>query len=74
MNAKEKVTVVSIRTPDDILATVPVLLGFHPADSVVFVGLHGERKRAGMTARLDLRDYLADPARNVNRMADMARG
>ena len=71
MNAGEKATVVSIRTPDDILATVPVLLGFHPTDSVVFVGLHGEQKRAGLTARLDLRDYLADPARNVNRMADM---
>lgn len=71
MTAEEKVTMVRISTPDDILATVPVLLGFHPADSVVFVGLHGERKRAGLTARLDIQDYLANPARNVERMADM---
>lgn len=31
----------ALHTPDDLLAAVPYLLGFHPADSVVLVGFDG---------------------------------
>jgi hypothetical protein len=39
------------RTPDDILAAVPVVLGFHPSDSVVMVTFGG---REAFHARIDL--------------------
>ncbi|GII22161.1 DUF4192 domain-containing protein [Planosporangium mesophilum] len=43
---------VTLHTPTDLLAAVPYLLGFHPADSVVVVGLTGAR--VVFTARADL--------------------
>lgn len=41
-----------ISGPDDLLQAVPYLLGFHPRDSLVVVGLDGGR--LVVTARLDL--------------------
>jgi hypothetical protein len=32
-----------LRTPEDVLAATPYLLGFHPADSLVVLGLHGKQ-------------------------------
>jgi hypothetical protein len=43
---------VTLHTPTDLLAAVPYLLGFHPADSVVVVGLAGTR--VVFSARADL--------------------
>jgi hypothetical protein len=43
---------VTLHTPTDLLAAVPYLLGFHPADSVVVIGLSGTR--VVFTARADL--------------------
>ena len=43
-----------ISGPGELLQAVPYLLGFHPAQSVVLVGLNG--KRVVVTARLDLAD------------------
>ncbi|HTW19242.1 MAG TPA: DUF4192 domain-containing protein [Mycobacteriales bacterium] len=43
-----------LRSPADLLATVPHMLGFVPADSVVAVCLHGARSRAGLVLRFDL--------------------
>lgn len=43
-----------LSTPDDILATVPYLLGFHPVRSLVVIGLRGERSRVGMSMRMDI--------------------
>ena len=37
-----------------MLGTIPVMLGFHPEDSLVVVGLSGERRRVGPVARIDL--------------------
>ncbi|MDZ5447258.1 DUF4192 domain-containing protein [Micromonospora sp. 4G57] len=52
-----------LRTPGDLLAAVPYLLGFHPTDSLVIVGLTGNKitvagradlpQRAQMTAWVD---------------------
>lgn len=33
----------TVRTPADLLAAVPYLIGFHPADSVVVVGIAGHK-------------------------------
>jgi hypothetical protein len=41
-----------LHTPTDLLAAVPYLLGFHPADSVVVLGLSGSR--VVFSARADL--------------------
>jgi hypothetical protein len=40
--------------PAELLAAVPYLIGFHPAESLVLVGI--EASRVVVTARLDLRD------------------
>ena len=40
--------------PGDVAATVPLLCGFRPQDSVVVLSLRGPRRRLGLTVRLDL--------------------
>lgn len=49
-------TRISISEPGDVIAALPHLLGFHPADSFVLVTLHdlGGTPRFGATMRLDL--------------------
>src|SRR3954469_15454362 len=46
--------VLKLRRPDDVLTAVPYLLGFHPQRSLVVLGLHGPRRRVGVTLRVDL--------------------
>ncbi|MCX4387691.1 DUF4192 domain-containing protein [Micromonospora peucetia] len=48
----------AVRSPADLIAAVPYLLGFHPTDSVVVVAMRG--RRITFAARADLPD-LADP-------------
>lgn len=43
-----------LKTPADIVDAVPYLLGFQPHGSLVVLSLRGERKRVGLTARVDL--------------------
>src|SRR5262245_30004287 len=43
---------VTLRTPTDVLAAVPYLLGFHPGESVVIIGLHGARLAFNVRADL----------------------
>jgi hypothetical protein len=43
---------VRVRTPEDLLAIIPYLLGFHPRQSLVL--LFFDQGRVAMTARLDL--------------------
>ena len=47
-------TIVKISSPADILGVVPHRVGFHPAESIVVVCLHGPRRRDGLLMRLDL--------------------
>lgn len=42
----------TVRTPGDLLEAIPYLLGFHPRDSLVMVGL--DDTRVAVTARVDL--------------------
>lgn len=46
--------VARLSNPGEIVATVPLLCGFLPADSVVVLSLRGPRQRLGLTIRLDL--------------------
>src|SRR5689334_6453174 len=48
----DAVPTLSLRAPADLLAAVPYLFGFHPADSVVLVGL--DDRRVAFQARADL--------------------
>jgi hypothetical protein len=45
-------TILRVRDPGDLIEAVPYLLGFHPRDSLVLVGLDGVR--VCVTARVDL--------------------
>jgi Domain of unknown function (DUF4192) len=49
----------TLHTPTDLLAAVPYLLGFHPTDSVVVLGLSGSR--VVFSARADLPSPDAPP-------------
>lgn len=63
----------SLRTPEDLLAMVPYLIGYPPEDSLVVIALTG--KALGLTARLDLPDHidqLADFRPAVEHLADVA--
>jgi hypothetical protein len=56
--------------PGDLLQAIPYLLGFHPRESLVLVGL--SERRLVVTARLDLAD-LADPPEPADVLADVVR-
>ena len=60
---------IRLTDPADLIAAIPVLIGFHPEDSLVLVGLAGPelRGRVGLTLRLDL-----PQARVVRRVCDDA--
>lgn len=47
------------RTPGDLVALVPHLVGFVPTESLVTIGLSGPRPRVGLTVRADLADAAA---------------
>ena len=52
MNRQLPGPIATIRTPHDMVAAVPVLLGFHPHDSVVVVAIKGAQVH--FTARWDI--------------------
>jgi len=60
-----------IHGPADLLQAVPYLLGFHPVDSLVLIGLDGAH--LVVTARMDLSD-VAEPAAVAHTLGAMARG
>ncbi|MBY8873626.1 DUF4192 domain-containing protein [Micromonospora sp. PLK6-60] len=61
----------AVRSPADLIAAVPYLLGFHPADSVVVVALRG--RRIIFAARADLPDPGADPQPPAHHLAEVIR-
>jgi hypothetical protein len=52
MSSKTAETLLSLTAPADILAAVPYLLGFHPAESLIVLGL--TRSQVQVAARWDL--------------------
>jgi Domain of unknown function (DUF4192) len=63
-----------VRGPADLAQAIPYLLGFHPAHSLVLIGLAGVR--VVVTARLDLADVVDPAAAHLlpNAVASMHRG
>jgi hypothetical protein len=49
-------TRVQLAGPGDLLAVIPLLLGFHPQDSLVIVAVHGPQHRVRLALRYDLPD------------------
>ncbi|WP_443050551.1 DUF4192 domain-containing protein [Streptomyces sp. H27-D2] len=45
---------ITLRSPAELADALPYLMGFHPTDSVVMVGLHGARGRFGGRLRLGI--------------------
>lgn len=59
----EPAPVLALAGPAELIDSVPYLLGFHPRDSLVLVGLGstpGGRDRVGVSARVDLADLVVD--------------
>ena len=54
MTPNNELTVIKLSSPSDIVTAVPVVLGFHPAESLVVMCLSGPRRRQGLTMRIDL--------------------
>lgn len=46
--------VVKLSTPEDVICSVPAIVGFHPRESMVVMCMRGERKRQDLTLRYDL--------------------
>ncbi|WP_433127895.1 DUF4192 domain-containing protein [Micromonospora sp. CA-240977] len=61
----------AVRSPADLIAAVPYLLGFHPTDSVVAVALLG--RQIIFAARADLPDPSADPVERARHLAGVIR-
>ena len=55
--------VIKARRPEDVLATVPYLVGFHPRDSLVVLVLAAPRDRVVFSVRLDLPGESCSPQR-----------
>lgn len=68
MTTDPEPTVVKLSRPQDVIAAVPVFVGFHPHESLVMMCLHGPRKRNGLTLRADL----PDPEYHLDLVADLA--
>lgn len=54
MSTTNEKTALRITGPDGLLAAVPIMLGFHPTDSLVVICLAGGGRRVGPVARVDL--------------------
>src|SRR5918995_5360528 len=54
MTSNDDLTVIKLSSPSDIVTALPVILGFHPAESLVVMCLRGPRRRKGLTLRVDL--------------------
>lgn len=54
MSTTNEAVALRISGPDGLLAVVPIMLGFHPADSLVMICLSGGGRRVGPVARVDL--------------------
>ncbi|KAB1908894.1 DUF4192 domain-containing protein [Micromonospora sp. AMSO31t] len=68
MNSTERPRL-AVRSPADLVAAVPYLLGFHPADSVVVVAMRG--RRVVFAARADLPEPGGDPRRAARHLAEV---
>jgi hypothetical protein len=51
--------ILKLRAPSDLLAAIPYVVGYHPDDSVVVLGMHG--RRIVFSARVDLPDVSGIP-------------
>jgi hypothetical protein len=58
-----------LSTPADVLSAVPYLLGFHPADSAVVIGLQGTS--VAFQLRADLADAEPDPSVYADHLAGL---
>ncbi|WP_028644577.1 DUF4192 domain-containing protein [Nocardioides sp. URHA0020] len=63
-------TTLTARTPEDLLAVVPVVLGFEPTESMVMLTFGGDRP---FHARVDLPDAVDDVAEMAALLAEPAR-
>jgi hypothetical protein len=64
--------VVRITGRDSLLSAIPVILGFHPADSVVLACLQKGSNRLGPIVRADLAQYRSDPETLAEYLASSA--
>lgn len=62
-----------LKSPGDIVAIIPYLLGFDPVESVVVIGLDGPRRQFGPCFRLDLVDAACEVAAQVDYITSLVR-
>ncbi|MET9436721.1 DUF4192 domain-containing protein [Streptomyces sp. NPDC006551] len=61
---------ITLRSPAELADALPFMLGFHPTDSVVLVGLHGERGRFGGRVRLGIPSSPAEWSSTAEHLAE----
>lgn len=66
---REPLTLLRLRSPADVLAAVPYVLGFHPSNSLVVLALGGARSRMRLAVRADLPADAGTAGRVADRVA-----
>ena len=64
--------VLTVKSPGDLITAVPYLLGFHPSESLVMLGLDGSH--VVVTIRVDLAAAATDPGSVASAVSGMQRG
>ncbi|SFC34568.1 DUF4192 domain-containing protein [Streptomyces aidingensis] len=61
---------VTLRGPADLADALPYLLGYHPEDSIVLIGLHGPRGRVGGRVRIGIPEDAGGWPETARELAD----
>jgi hypothetical protein len=61
-----------INGSEGLLSVVPMILGFHPADSVVLACMQGPKNQLRPVMRVELSDYFEDPQGMAEQLAEAA--
>ncbi|MGW0465953.1 DUF4192 domain-containing protein [Streptomyces sp. NPDC003027] len=69
-DGSSKAQQITLRSPAELADALPFMLGFHPTDSVVLVGLHGERGRFGGRVRLGIPSSPAEWSSTAEHLAE----
>ena len=65
---------VALASPEDVVGVIPAMLGFHPRESLVVLGLRGDRRRSSLTMRTNLPPPGVPPTGLVELVVERLRG
>jgi hypothetical protein len=73
MTRRSSLPRLSLKTPLDVLATIPFVVGYHPAESIVLLGLFAQQMAFTLRSDLPLSDDAAERRAVVDHLVAVAR-